>query len=280
MNQQGYTQPPLYPDKTGYPPNNPTSNQTCGWKESPGDDFKFQPNGDSVDPEDLQPKNFSFDEASVRKGFLRKVYLILMCQLIVTFGTVAIFLFHQPTLEFSQKHRYLAVVALVITLVIGVAMACCETPRRKFPTNFICLAIFTAAESFLMGTIAGRYKADSVLLAVGITAILCLSLTIFAMQTKYDFTVCGGFVVCSMMCLMIFGIVTIFYRNHIVHTIYASCGALLASFFLIYDTQMMMGGEHKYSVSPEEYIFAALTLYMDVIRIFLFILKLFGKKSD
>ena len=31
-----------------------------------------------MDPEDLHPKNFSFNEASVRRGFLRKVYLILM----------------------------------------------------------------------------------------------------------------------------------------------------------------------------------------------------------
>ena len=38
--------------------------------------------------------------------------------------------------------------------------------------------------------------------------------------------------------------------------------------------QMMMGGSHKYSVSPEEYIFAAIAIYLDIINIFLYILKL------
>ena len=37
---------------------------------------------------------------------------------------------------------------------------------------------------------------------------------------------------------------------------------------------MMMGGSHKYSVSPEEYIFAAIAIYLDIINIFLYILKL------
>lgn len=116
-------------------------------------------------------------------------------------------------------------------------------------------------------------------MAVGITAILCLALTLFAVQTKYDFTACGGFLIAALVCLMIFGIVAIFWRDHMVRTIYAACGALLACMFLIYDTQIMMGGTHKYSISPEEYIFAALNLYMDVIRIFLYILQLLGNKK-
>ena len=67
-------------------------------------------------------------------------------------------------------------------------------------------------------------------------------------------------------------------------------GALIFSVYLVYDTQvtwstwskipsflnhfqMMMGGDHKYSISPEEYIFAALAIYLDVINIFMYILR-------
>jgi len=39
---------------------------------------------------------------------------------------------------------------------------------------------------------------------------------------------------------------------------------------------MMLGGRHKYSLSPEEYIFAALNLYLDIINIFMFILAIVG----
>lgn len=62
--------------------------------------------------------------------------------------------------------------------------------------------------------------------------------------------------------------------------VYASIGALLFSFYLVYDTQLMLGGKHKYSISPEEYIFAALNLYLDIINIFLYILTIIGIARD
>jgi len=46
--------------------------------------------------------------------------------------------------------------------------------------------------------------------------------------------------------------------------------------YLVVDTQLMVGGHHKYSLSPEEYIFAALNLYLDIINLFMFILSIVG----
>lgn len=65
------------------------------------------------------------------------------------------------------------------------AMACCESVRRTFPINFIFLAIFTLAQSFLLGVMSAAYARDEIFLAVGITAAVCLGLTIFAFQTKW-----------------------------------------------------------------------------------------------
>jgi FtsH-binding integral membrane protein len=47
--------------------------------------------------------------------------------------------------------------------------------------------------------------------------------------------------------------------------------------FLVYDTQQIMGGK-KYSISPEEHVFAAVQLYVDVVYIFLAILQLGGRR--
>jgi len=57
---------------------------------------------------------------------------------------------------------------------------------------------------------------------------------------------------------------------------YGSLGALVFSLYIVYDTQLMMGGKHKYSLSPEEYIFAALNLYLDVVNLFRYVLILVG----
>lgn len=57
---------------------------------------------------------------------------------------------------------------------------------------------------------------------------------------------------------------------------YGSIGALIFSLYIVYDTQLMMGGKHKYALSPEEYIFAALNLYLDIINLFRYILLIVG----
>ena len=43
---------------------------------------------------------------------------------------------------------------------------------------------------------------------------------------------------------------------------------------------MIVGGTHKVQMSPEEYVFAALTLYLDIINIFLYILQILQSLSD
>ena len=52
---------------------------------------------------------------------------------------------------------------------------------------------------------------------------------------------------------------------------------ILYGFFLIYDTQLVAGrGHHKLGV--DDYIVGALIIYLDIIMLFLELLKLFGRK--
>jgi len=76
--------------------------------------------------------------------------------------------------------------------------------------------------------------------------------------------------------LLIFGLLAIIIQNKILDLVYASLGALVFSCYIVFDTQMMLGGKHKYSISPEEYIFAALNLYLDIVNLFLYILAIVG----
>lgn len=238
-------------------------------------------------PEDPEVKGFGFSDKSIRRGFIRKVYSILMLQLLITAGIISFFFFNKSAKEYAQNNLWLFILAFVVVFVTMIALACCGEVRRKAPMNFILLTVFTLAEGFLLAVVTSRYKADSVLMAVGITAALCLGLTLFAFQTKWDFTLCGGFLFIAVLLLMIFGFVisilamtSALANFKILNLVYASCGALLFSIYLIYDTQLMMGGSHKYSISPEEYIFAALNLYLDIVNIFIYILTIIGAARD
>ena len=66
-----------------------------------------------------------------------------------------------------------------------------------------------------MGMISAFYQIESVLIAVGITAFVCLGVTLFSFQTKYDFTSCGGVLFVISLALFAFGIVCIFTSSRV-----------------------------------------------------------------
>lgn len=107
------------------------------------------------------------------------------------------------------------------------------------------------------------------------------SLTLsLAPQTKIDFTVFTGVAFVGLIILMVMGFILMFFRIPFLQIVYAAFGALLFSVYLIIDTQMIVGGNHRNQISPEEYIFGAITLYTDIINIFMFLLQLLGASSD
>ena len=122
---------------------------------------------------------------------------------------------------------------------------------------------------------------EEVLLAGGMCTVVCLAVTVLAFLTKIDFTGCGGLLLVLLVVGATFASCVMWLpsRDGHLRTGYSAAAALLFSFFLVVDTQMMMGGHRSYSISPEEYVFAALSIYLDVIRIFLEILKIVGSSD-
>ena len=57
--------------------------------------------------------------------------------------------------------------------------------------------------------------------------------------------------------------------------IISAVAAVLFSLYLIYDLQMIMGGK-TYSLSPDDYVAASLSIYLDVVNIFLALLTIIG----
>jgi len=60
--------------------------------------------------------------------------------------------------------------------------------RKSYPTNLLFLAAFTGLEAYSVSVITSFYESKIVLQAVVLTAGLFIGLTLFACQSKYDFT--------------------------------------------------------------------------------------------
>ncbi|CAF0779968.1 unnamed protein product [Rotaria sordida] len=220
------------------------------------------------------------ESKEIRRVFIRKVYIILMIQLSITFGLIALFHFTPPIREYVQSTngRWLYFASYGVFLVTYFVLICSRRAARRFPLNLILLGILTLAMGYMMGTISAFYKIESILIAVGITAVVCLGVTLFSFQTKYDFTSCVGVLFVISIALLAFGIVCAFTYSRILYTVYAGLGAVAFSIFLAVDTQLIMGGK-RHEISAEDHIFASLMLYIDIIYIFVFILSLIGKRE-
>ncbi|MBN3298935.1 protein lifeguard 1 [Amia ocellicauda] len=217
-----------------------------------------------------------FENKSIRQAFIRKVFMVLTVQLTVTFAFVTVFTFVTEAKLFVRKHPWTYYVSYAIFCVSLIALSCCGEFRRKHPWNLVALSILTMSLSYMVGMIASFYDTDSVVMAVGITAVVCFTVVLFSLQTKYDFTSCFGVLFVCLIVLILFSILCIFIRNRILHIVYASLGALLFTCFLAVDTQLLLGNKQM-ALSPEEYVFAALNLYTDIINIFLYVLAIIGR---
>jgi hypothetical protein len=233
--------------------------------------------GGSSKPEDVDVSAYlDFNNRMVRHGFIRKVYGILMTQLAFTFGVTFLFVYNERVKNYVYQNAWMLYLAISVQVVTIIALACFRDMRRRYPTNYILLASFTGAEAYLVGVISSTYDTTVVLQAFISAFVVVLSLTIFAWQTKYDFTMMGGALWGGLWALIMMGFLRWFFpADSFLNTVYASLGVIIFSLYVVYDTQLIVG-KGKYKISPDEYVFGALMLYLDVVNLFLFLLRLFG----
>merc|ERR1719478_382830 len=92
--------------------------------------------------------------------------------------------------------------SLAVTIGAMCVFMCQPALMRSSPTNYIILFIFTLAESVLVGFICIQYTKESLLLVLGVTALVVFGLTLFACQTTYDFTGFGPYLFAAMLVLI------------------------------------------------------------------------------
>ncbi|KAJ7322314.1 hypothetical protein JRQ81_018601 [Phrynocephalus forsythii] len=217
-----------------------------------------------------------FSDKTVRRAFLRKIYLMLTIQLGFTVGIICMFLYWGYLKIWVRRRPWFCYSILPAILILAIALACCDHARRKFPLNIILLLIFTILEGTLLGSITAFFDADAVMWAAGSTTFATLGLSIFALQKKWDLTITSGVLLIMFFVLVAIGILCAILQSMWLRITYAAVGTLLFSIYLLVDTQLMLGKKHHYRLNPDDYIFAVLNVYIDIINMFLFILQFVG----
>ena len=221
-------------------------------------------------------------EASVRNGFIRKVYGILSIQLIITFGFVL--LFQLPSIKKAiLSNIQLAGNILIFTsfsfFCLFLILACCRNLSRTVPYNYIFLLSITLCEAISCAIISSCYSFQIVSIALLLTIVTTLTITFYACTTKTDFSYSRVILLIAFSQLFMVGLVSIIFQFRILYALYTFLSTIMLGFYLIYDTQLIMG-KFGYGYSVDDYIFAAMEIYMDIIRLFLMILRLLAEASS
>ncbi|XP_074508145.1 protein lifeguard 1-like [Sebastes fasciatus] len=262
-------QPPPYsatPEK--YPP--PETETTCADEPTTGDescDISPEALSDTTSPIASSP----FDDKTVRRAFIRKVFSILTVQLLFTFSVVCVFTFSSVVKEAVQHNLWAYVSSFIIFIVVATTLGCCKSFSRRHPWNIVGLAVVTLSLSYMVGTIASFHDTAAVVITMGATLAITVAIIAFSAQTRYEFSICYGILLVLAVDVIMFGIFSTFYYSYMADVAYGCLGALLFSLFLMVDCQLIMG-KTSYRLDPEEYITAALMIYLDVVLIFIWLL--------
>lgn len=214
-------------------------------------------------------------EQALRLGFIRKVFGILSAQLVLTAAIATPIVLSQSVKLVLASYPAITVVSMLVSLVTLLVLTFSESARHSHPTNLWLLATFTAAEGVLVGAISSQYNLASIVLAVMITAGVTVGLSLYALRTKKDFTMQGGLLMTLLLTLIFTSLVGAFMRSPVLDLMIAGGGALLFGAYIVFDVQMLAGGKHTtHKLSPDEYVVGAITIYLDVINLFIYILRL------
>lgn len=207
--------------------------------------------------------------------------MILATQFVITAAFVVAGAQSTAYMYFIRTNFWFVIVAIVVGMISMYALVCYPDLARSVPTNYILLAIFTVSEAFLVSAITTFFTPISVLYASCLTAAIVIGLTIYAFKTETDFTYMGGMLFVILSGFIMAGLLGMFFQSRTFDLIMAYIGACIFGVYLIYDTQLLIGGEGRAaSYSIDDYILAAINIYLDVINIFLEILKIIGDRRD
>ncbi|XP_041458510.1 protein lifeguard 4-like [Lytechinus variegatus] len=228
--------------------------------------------GDSVLEDFYHSTSVMSAHIDIRMNFLRKVFGILSAQLLMTAVVSGIFMYFEGVKNYIQESPGMLMIAFVLSFIFLVALM---VKSREYPANMILLACFTLVEAYSVGTVVTFYDKSVVIEALVLTLAVSFSLLVFTVQSRKDFSTWGAGLYAGLMILIVGGLLQLFIpHSDMLELVIAIGGAIIFSLFLIYDIHLIM---HK--LSPEEYIMASINLYLDLINLFLYILRILNQAN-
>lgn len=163
-------------------------------------------------------------------------------------------------------------------IILGVAILLLFVMKatiHKSPLNLVLLFAFTFILGFslapsLFVVLSTANGGIIVAQAFALTAVAFGGLSIFAMNTKRNFTTMGKALFITLLIVLCAMILNIFVQSGVLSLVISSVAAILFSFYILYDTQNIIRGNYSHPIE------GAVALYLDFINLFAALLNILG----
>ncbi len=202
---------------------------------------------------------------SVRAEFIAKVYRIFLLSVLVTVGVG----------WFCAQPAVLPIVApmvggvALVGFLVGIVMA---VSARVPGLNLAMLLLYSVFQGAVVGPVLTMVEANAPGVganAAYLTLAVFTGLTLYTLNTKKDFSFLGGFLFTALICLLVCGLLLFFLPSAAGSLLYSLAGVVIFCGYILYDTSMIMR-----RLGPDEAVSGAIGLYLDLVNLFWFILRL------
>ncbi len=213
------------------------------------------------------------------RTFMLKVYNSMALGLAVT-GVVAYYVAHSPALLqaiFGSPLQYIVMLAplgFVMALSFGIQ-------RMQASTATLLFYVYAGVMGLSLSSIFVVYTGESMARAFFATAATFSAMSLYGYTTKRDLTGMGSFMFMGLIGILIASLVNIFIGSSALQFAISVIGVMVFVGLTAYDTQMLKSmyyASDDVETGTKKAIMGALTLYLDFINMFLFILRLFGER--
>ena len=165
------------------------------------------------------------------------------------------------------------VVILEFALLFGV-YALKDKPGINLAMLFAFTFVSGLTISPLISAYVGRGMGGIVGEAFLLTSVAFGALSLFAMNTKKDYTTMGKMLLITLIIVVVAGLLNLFFHSPLLQLGIAVVSSVLFSFFILYDTQNIIQGNYS---TPIE---GAIALYLDFFNLFISLLQILGIFGD
>ena len=216
------------------------------------------------------------------QAFMQRVYNVMAAGLVLT-GFVAYVTSQTPQLFQAVHGSFLGIIIALAPLgIIFFGL----TPRKVATMSTAAVSglyfLMTGLIGLSLSYIFVAYTGESVARVFFITAGMFAATSIYGYTTKKDLSAMGGFLMMGLIGLIIAMIVNIFLHSTLMQFVISGAGVLIFTGLTAWDTQRIKE-MYNYSLGSETLTkmatMGALSLYLDFINLFQFLLALMGNRE-